>query len=172
MRPMPWGSARLCKELCYSASAVRIYTAFAHSVPEELEYVQVYPNSRALVGSTREHHPELVLRQQQGHAHTQLPLPRGRRGSGPHQQAQGEAESQVSTALPCQSACRAWQANASRACVGHSLTSTTLAGEGSLLQRNDGPRRMCAAVGSPSCTSLSEVLHATVCGTGMSCRMW
>ena len=52
MRLMPWGSAHLCKELCYSASAVRIYTAFAHSVPEELEYVQVYPNNRALVVST------------------------------------------------------------------------------------------------------------------------
>ena len=115
------------------------------------------PQQQSAGGVNREHHPELVLWQQQGHAHTQLPLPRGRRSSGPHQQAQGEAESQVSTALPCQSACCTWQADASQACVERSLTSTTLAGEGPASGRHIGARR------SVCCLLMHKPLRSLTC---------
>ena len=53
------------------------------------------PQQPSVGGVNREHNAELVLWQQQGHAHTQLPVPRGRRRAGAHQPAQRPAARQV-----------------------------------------------------------------------------
>ena len=64
----------------------------------------------------------------------------------------------MSTALPCQSACCTWQANASQACVEHSLSSTTLAEEGSASEQHIGARR------NVCCVLMHKSLRSLTCG--------